>query len=188
MPGPSGTPAAQFAELMSAVAGRRDRVAFAELYDYFAPRLKSYLRRRGAETGQAEELVQEVMLTVWRRAELYDRSQANVSTWIFTIARNRRIDALRRERRPDFDPADPALVPAGDPAPDDAFAAAEAGDRLRRAIEDIPAEQGELLRLAFYEDKTHSAIAGELGLPLGTVKSRIRLALGKLRQLVEEAN
>ena len=182
----SENPAAHFAALMGAVATGRDRAAFAELYDHFAPRLKAYLRRRGAPAGQAEELVQEVMLTVWRRAELYDSAQANVSTWMFTIARNRRIDALRRDRRPDIDLNDPALTPDSEPAPDDAFAAAEEGTMLRRAISEIPAEQGELLRLAFYEDKSHSAIAEQLGLPLGTVKSRIRLALSKLRKTIEE--
>jgi len=182
----SEPPAGHFMALVEAVAQKRDRSAFAEIYDHFAPRLKGYLRRRGSDAGQAEELVQEVMLTVWRKAGLYDREQANVSTWIFTIARNRRIDALRRERRPNFDPTDPAFVPDSEPSPDDALAASQDSAMLRRAIEEIPDEQGTLLRLAFYEDKSHNTIAEELGLPLGTVKSRIRLALAKLRQSIEE--
>jgi len=182
----SSPPAAHFSRLLERIAGERDRTAFAELYTYFAPRLKGYLRRRGSDGAQAEELVQDVMLTVWRKAGLYDRSQANVSTWIFTIARNRRIDALRRERRPDFDPHDPAFVQDGEPAPDDVLAARQDSAMLRGAIEAIPDEQGDLLRMAFYEDKSHSVIADELGLPLGTVKSRIRLALAKLRRSIEE--
>jgi RNA polymerase sigma factor (sigma-70 family) len=182
----SEPPAEHFATLMEAVAASRDRSAFAQIYDHFAPRLKGYLRRRGSDGGQAEELVQEVMLTVWRKAGLYDRRQANVSTWIFTIARNRRIDAIRRERRPDFDPNDPAFVPDGEPSPDDALAASQDGAMLRRAIDDIPDEQRKLLHLAFYEDKSHNTIADELGLPLGTVKSRIRLALAKVRRSIEE--
>lgn len=182
----SEPPAGHFAALLEAVAGDRDRSAFAEIYDHFAPRLKGYLRRRGSDAGQADELVQEVMLTVWRKAGLYDRAQANVSTWIFTIARNRRIDALRRERRPDFDPTDPAFVSDGEPSPDDALAASQDSAMLRRAIAEIPDEQGDLLRMAFYDDKSHNTIADELGLPLGTVKSRIRLALAKLRRSIEE--
>jgi RNA polymerase sigma-70 factor (ECF subfamily) len=182
----SSPSAEHFATLMAAVAGERDRSAFAEIYDHFAPRLKGYLRRRGSDAGQAEELAQEIMLTVWRKARLYDPAQANVSTWIFTIARNRRIDALRRERRPEFDATDPAFVPDNEPSPDDALAASQDSAMLRRAIEDIPDEQGTLLRMAFYDDKSHSSIADELGLPLGTVKSRIRLALAKLRRSIEE--
>jgi RNA polymerase sigma factor (sigma-70 family) len=182
----SGPPAGHFATLIEAVGANRDRAAFAQIYNHFAPRLKGYLRRRGSDVGQAEELVQEIMLTVWRKAGLYDRKQANVSTWIFTIARNRRIDALRRERRPDFDPNDPAFVPDSEPSPDDALAAKQDGAMLRRAIDDIPDEQRKLLHLAFYEDKSHNTIADELGLPLGTVKSRIRLALAKVRRSIEE--
>ena len=96
-----------FAELVAAVAERQDRAAFAALFGHFAPRLKAYIRRLGTEDARAEELAQEVMLIVWRRAVLYDPAQASVSTWIFTIARNRRIDDLRRERRPEIDPDDP---------------------------------------------------------------------------------
>jgi len=97
-------------ELVALVAQRRDKAAFALLFDHFAPRLKTFLLRQGSEAGAAEELVQEVMLTVWRRAESFDPSQAALSTWIFTIARNKRIDALRRERHPEYDPQVPAVA------------------------------------------------------------------------------
>lgn len=177
---------ATFIALMAEVANDRNREAFARLFDHFAPRVKAYMRRLGAKPTAAEDLAQDVMLTVWRRAAQFDPSKAGVSTWVFTIARNKRIDAVRRERRPEVDPNDPALVQAEIPAADDTLAAAQESAMLRRVIATIPAEQSELVRLAFYEDKSHSAIAEQLGLPLGTVKSRIRLALGKLRQAIEE--
>jgi RNA polymerase sigma-70 factor (ECF subfamily) len=174
-------------DLLLAVARERDRAAFAELFRHFAPRLKAYLTRLGAEGALADELVQEVMLTVWRRADGFDPSQASAATWIFTIARNRRIDGLRRESRPEFDPHDPALVPDVPEAADRLIETTQDTARLQAAISVLPGEQAELLRLAYYEDQPHSAIAERTGLPLGTVKSRLRLALGRLRKaLVEE--
>jgi RNA polymerase sigma factor (sigma-70 family) len=173
-------------ELILRVARGRDRAAFATLFLHFAPRLKSCLMRLGAGAPEAEELAQEVMLTVWRRAEDFDPAQASAGTWIFAIARNRHIDAFRRERRPEIDPGDPALVPAVVPdapgAADDAVAAAEDRLRLEAAIGRLPAEQEALLRMAYFEDKAHGRIAQDTGLPLGTVKSRLRLALARLRR------
>lgn len=171
--------------LMRAIARYQDRRAFGALFDHFAPRVKAYLRRLGAEPSVAEDLVQEVMLTVWRRAEQFDPAKAGVGTWVFTIARNKRIDALRRERRPTFDPTDPAFVP--EPVPDaaDAVEQSERGTMLRSAMADLPREQGRLLELAFIEDMSHRVIAEKLDLPLGTVKSRIRLAMRKLRRQLE---
>jgi RNA polymerase sigma factor (sigma-70 family) len=169
-------------ELMAMVAESRDRQAFIRLFDHFAPRIKAYLRRLQADETTAEDLVQEVMLTVWRRAEQFDPNQASLATWIFTIARNRRIDVLRKERRPEIDPNDPALVPDPDQAADQLAEAQQEGGLLRTAIQGLPEEQSRLLHLSYFEDKSHSFIAQELGLPLGTVKSRIRLAMSKLRE------
>ena len=183
MPGPG---ALELERLMTSVAEDRDRDAFASLFSHFAPRLKAFLMRLGSGGVEAEELMQEAMLMVWRRAESFDSRQAGVSTWVFTIARNKRIDALRRERRPEFDPEDPALIPAAPPAADDAFAAQEDNERLRKAIATLPVEQAELIRMAYFEDKAHVAIAEQTELPLGTVKSRLRLALGRLRKALKE--
>ena len=169
-------------ELLTAVATARDRTAFSALFAYFAPRIKAYLLRSGCEAGTAEEIAQEVMITVWRRAETFDSSQASASTWVFTIARNKRIDAFRRNRRPEYDPDDPALVPAELVAADSRIEADQAAKRLRAAMNDLPPEQRDLLRMAYFDDKPHSAIAEARDLPLGTVKSRIRLALTKLRK------
>lgn len=184
---PAGrAPSDEAAALIEAISAARDRAAFARLFEDFAPRIKGYARRLGADGAVAEDLTQEVMLTVWRRAALFDRRKASASTWIFTIARNRRIDMLRRERRPEMDPSDPAVVPAGDPAADASVEAAQGDAHLHRAVARLPQEQADLLRLAYFEDKSHSAIAAELGLPLGTVKSRIRLAMTKLRAMLKD--
>ena len=174
-------------DLVVAVGLRRDRVAFAGLFAHFAPRLKAYLMRNGCEATAAEEVVQEVMVTLWRRAETFDPSQASASTWVFTIARNKRIDMVRRERRPEIDPDDPALRPEAEPSADHAVETAQDSERLRAAMTVLPAEQQEILRLAYFEDLPHSAIAERCDMPLGTVKSRIRLALTRLRKTLKDS-
>jgi len=171
----------RFADLMNAVAARQDRDAFAALFAYYAPRVKAYMLRLGAGTALAEELAQEVMITVWRKASLFDRTQASVSTWIFRIARNRRIDAARRARHADFDQEDPAFQPEPEVSPDEAVSASERETIVRTALSELPPEQVELLKQAFYDGLSHREIAQRTGVPLGTVKSRIRLAFGKLR-------
>jgi RNA polymerase sigma-70 factor (ECF subfamily) len=170
---------------MVAVARQKDRAAYAEIFRFYAPRVKAFLMRGGASAHEADELTQDVMVTVWQRAETFDERQASASTWIFTIARNRRIDSIRRQRRPEIDPNDPMFVPDPAPAPDDAAIAASREDRLRAVMKGLPEEQRDLLRLAFFESKSHSEIAAESGLPLGTVKSRLRLAFGRLRKALD---
>jgi RNA polymerase sigma-70 factor (ECF subfamily) len=170
-----------FADLLVLVASRQDRPAYSELFGYYAPRVKSYLMRLGADGGQAEEIAQDVMVTVWRKASLFDRRQASVSTWIFRIARNRRIDVFRRTKRPDLDPEETMILPAGVEAPEARVEAMETETRVRAAMKDLPEEQLLLLRLAFYEGLSHREIAEKLDVPLGTVKSRIRLAFAKMK-------
>jgi RNA polymerase sigma-70 factor (ECF subfamily) len=172
-------------QALQAVARHGDRQAFARLFAFFAPRVKSYLMRLGADEAAAEDLMQDVMLTVWRRAPSYDPTLAGVSTWIFTIARNRRIDALRRGKRPAMDANEPALLPSAPPAPDNALAAQQWESKITAAIATLPAEQAQMLKLAYFDDRSHSDIAAALSLPLGTVKSRLRLAVGRLRSLFE---
>lgn len=167
------------------VAIDRDREAFGRLYAFYAPRVAGYLRRIGAQSELAEDLAQEVMLTVWRRAQQFDPAKAALSTWIYTIARNRRIDAIRRERHPEYDVEDPSLQGGDAPRGDVHTESEMVKEEIRRAIGTLPREQADLLRIFYFEDKTHSVIADELGLPLGTVKSRLRLAVAKLRGLLE---
>ncbi len=183
---PSGRPDPQFADLMDAVARSQDRDAFSRLFAHFGPRVRAYLIRAGAPVQTAEELMQEVMLTVWRRAALFDRRKAAVSTWIFTIARNKRVDSIRRESRAELDPNDPALVPPADETADTLVERAQATKRLNAAVKDLPEEQLEVLRRSYFDEESHSTIAADLGLPLGTVKSRLRLALNRLRAAMEE--
>ena len=175
----------RLADCVEQIALSRSRAAFSEIFEYFAPRIKSYLVRLGSEATAAEEIMQEVMLNVWRKAELYDRKQASVSTWIFRIARNRRIDTLRRTNKPELDAEDPMLRPAEAEQPDITVNRAQLEVKVRDVIETLPDEQLVLLKAAFYEGLSHSEIAKTYGLPLGTVKSRIRLAFTRLRGSLE---
>jgi len=164
-----------------AVAQEQDREAFSALFRHFAPRLKSYFRRYGEDDGRTDEVMQETFAAIWTKAHQFDPSRASASTWIYTIARNQRIDAFRRERRPQFDPNDPAFVPENVPDGEDSVTYRERAEHLSEAMAELSDKQREVLRLAFFEDQPHEAIARRLGLPIGTVKSRIRLAYGHLR-------
>jgi RNA polymerase sigma-70 factor (ECF subfamily) len=173
--------ACRFNDLLVAIAARQDRVAFKALFAHFAPRIKAYLMRLGASAAQAEDLAQEAMIAVWRKARLFDPAKASAATWIFTIARNLRIDAIRRERRPDFDPHDPAFVPDAEPSADARLMQTDDESALRDALKTLPPDQAQVIELSFFADKPHSVIANDLGLPLGTVKSRLRLAMARIR-------
>jgi RNA polymerase sigma-70 factor (ECF subfamily) len=170
-----------FSDLMERVGLYRDKAAYRALFDYYGPRVKAYLFRLGADDALAEELAQDVMVIVWRKAELFDRSQASVSTWLFRIARNKRIDAIRRTRKPELDPNDPLLLPSAPVAADNLMSGAQRDQLVRDAMVDLPEEQKTLLRQAFYDGLSHREIAEQSGTPLGTVKSRLRLAFLKLR-------
>lgn len=173
-----------FASLARAIAETRDQSAFAELFDYFAPRINAYLRRLSLDSGQAEEITQEVMMVLWHKATLFDPAKSSLGTWLFRIARNRRIDLVRRDRSDLLDSDDPVFRPE-EPEPADAMLDAERRDeRVRAALDELPAEQLELVRKAFYLGMSHSELSEETKLPLGTVKSRIRLAFGRLRKTI----
>lgn len=169
-----------------AIAASADRNAFAVLFAHFAPRIKTYLLRHGAASGMAEDVTQDTMLAVWRKARLYDPAKADAAAWIFAIARNMRIDALRRERHPELPPDEPMLIPGAELGGDERLAADQRAQRLSVAIADLPVEQAEVVRLSYYEDKPHREIESDLGIPLGTVKSRLRLALSRLRVAMGE--
>jgi RNA polymerase sigma-70 factor (ECF subfamily) len=182
-----GSSSSDMTGLLVEVGAKRDRAAFQAIFLHFAPRVKSYLLRLGASSALADDLAQEAMLTIWRKAQLFDPGKASASTWIFTIARNLRIDAIRRERRPEFDPNDPAFVPDEEPQADDQMVRNGDGLRLRAALTDLSEEQAQVIRMSFFSDMPHSQIAKELGIPLGTVKSRLRLAMARIRTVLGDA-
>ena len=176
----------EFAAWVEAVASRRDRDAFARLFDYFAPRIHAYLLRLRLDPVVADELTQDVMSTLWQKAGLFDPDKSSVATWLFRVARNRRIDLLRRER--DEAPVNDQALNVPDPAlrPDDSLDATQREALIRGALKVLPREQLELVRLAFFDGLSHSEIAAETGLPLGTVKSRLRLAFSRLRRALDD--
>jgi RNA polymerase sigma factor (sigma-70 family) len=172
---------------MTAVALQRDTGAFETLFRYYGPRIRAYMLKRDGNRQSAEELMQETMVMIWNKAAQFDPARGTLSSWVFTIARNVRIDAFRRNNRPEFDPNDPAFVPDAVPPADQAFEADQEAQTLRKALTKLPPDQAELLRLSFYDELSHSTIARLLQLPLGTVKSRIRLAFSRLRDLLGDS-
>ncbi len=164
----------------------QDRNAFAELFGRYAVKIKAFILRAGASDQDADEVAQEVMVTVWRKAHQFDPAKAAVSTWIYTIARNRRIDLLRKRARPEPDPDDPLFQPAAEPTGHEALSAQELSIAVREAIAALPDDQRAALHAAFYDGLSHAEIAERDRLPLGTVKSRIRLAFKALRQSLGE--
>lgn len=172
----------EMADHIEAIGVSRDRNAFNILFRFYAPRIKGVLMRAGAGAAEAEEVMQETMVLIWRKAAQFDRTKASPSAWIYTIARNRRIDLLRREKRPELDPDDPFFTTAGAvPDGEETYSENQRQAVLEDRLQILPPEQMLLVRKAFYEDMTHQAIAAELELPLGTVKSRLRIALRDLR-------
>ncbi|MDB5649167.1 MAG: polymerase sigma factor RpoE [Hyphomicrobiales bacterium] len=179
--------ASKHAALVAAVAEKRDREAFTRLFDYYGPRLNAYLLRLGSDRAAAEEVTQDVMVSLWRKAHLFEPAKSSLATWLYRIARNRRIDVLRRDRVDFVDPDDFALD-----VPDESVVDAErmidqqARDEvLRLALASLPEEQLALVRRAFFDSLSHSEISERTGIPLGTVKSRIRLAFTRLRRALE---
>jgi RNA polymerase sigma-70 factor (ECF subfamily) len=175
------------ADLIEAIAACQDRAAFASLFRHFAPRVKAFIMRGGADAETAQEVAQETLVIVWRKAASFDRERASAATWIYTIARNKRIDLLRRTAKPAIETEDwLAVFAPGDEDADKSVLAGQTYTRVQVLLESLSADQLVVIRKAFFEDKSHSVIAEELGLPLGTVKSRIRLALGRLRDALEK--
>jgi RNA polymerase sigma-70 factor (ECF subfamily) len=173
----------RWTDLIARIRDDADEAAFAELFAHFAPRVKGFLMKSGASATLAEECAQDVMATLWQKAHLFDASRASAATWIFTIARNRRIDALRKARRPE--PEDITWGPEEAPDQSDALALEQESMQLSEAIAALPPKQKTLIEAAYFGDLTHSEIAEKTGLPLGTIKSRIRLALERLRHTMK---
>lgn len=187
VPVPTGNSSqAPFDQLLLEVARNGCGDAFAQLFSHFGPRIEAYLRRLGAQPAQAEDLAQDVMMTVWQRAVQFDQERAPVGAWIFAIARNRLIDVQRRSGREKVVLDQSSVADATEGEAEEALYLSELERHLRQAMTALPREQTELLRQGYYEDKSQSALADEHRLPLGTIKSRQRLALAKLRRLLVE--
>lgn len=169
---------------MLAVRDSRDKASFERLFDFYAPRLKGFIMRSGTGNAQAEEIVQDVMLTVWRKAHLFDPERAQVSSWIYQVARNRQIDILRRESRPI--PEDLKPPESTDEDASQILALDQEAKKLRQALARLKPGQREMVEKAYLGDLTHAEIKAETGLPLGTIKSRIRLGLEKLRHELKD--
>lgn len=184
---PAAPDAADHGALILAIAQRQDRAAFGVLFAHFAPRVKAWMLRAGATPPAAEELAQETLLMVWRKARLFDPVRAGAATWIFAIARNLRLDTVRRERHPSELLEDGGDGPEMVPAADHEFDQRQREARIRAALANLPPEQATVIRKAFFEDKAHAEIEQELGIPLGTVKSRLRLAMNRLRAVLGDA-
>jgi len=165
------------------VRDAQDQAAFAELFNHFAPRVKAFLMKSGADATLAEECAQDVMATLWQKSHLFDPSRASAATWIFTIARNRRIDAIRKMKRPE--PEDLPWGPETEPDQADELVLQQESEQLGQAISELPEKQRTLIEKAYFGDLTHNEIAEQTGLPLGTIKSRIRLALDRLRHAMK---
>ncbi|MEP4195474.1 MAG: sigma-70 family RNA polymerase sigma factor [Aliishimia sp.] len=173
----------QWVDHMRRIRDAQDKAAFSELFGHFAPRVKGFLIKSGADAGLAEECAQEVMATVWLKAHMFDPSRASVATWIFTVARNRRIDILRKQRRPE--PEEMTWGPQAEPEQDDVVGLQQECELLSKAMQDLPEAQRELIQKAYFGELSHSEIAQATGLPLGTIKSRLRLALDRLRHAMK---
>ena len=174
-------------EWMAAIATRGDCAAFAQLFRRYAPKVKAHLMARGAATGAADELTQEVMLIVWRKAGLFDASRGSVAAWLYTISRNALFNTTRGERVRKEGSAMQTAFPEAAPPPtsEQALLAAEQGRALSASLAQLPPEQREILEGAYWRGQTLQECAEERQLPLGTVKTRVRLALEKLRGLMK---
>jgi RNA polymerase sigma-70 factor (ECF subfamily) len=174
-------------DLLTRIATDRSEEAFGELYREIGPRVRDYMRRQGADATTAEDLAQETLAAVWRKAALYAPEKGSPTAWIFAIARNLRIDRLRRETAwQELTEEQAGAIPSEDTPPDLLASERQRQARVRDVLAELPPEQVQVVTLAFMEGMPHSEIAERLALPLGTVKSRIRLAYQKLRTALED--
>ena len=175
-----------FSGLLLRVAEVRDKAALAALFSHFGPRIKSMMLKLGSSDAVAEDLVQETFVSVWRKAAMYSQQRGAASTWIFTIARNLRIDQLRRQSNKPYEDLDDLDMASDAPMGSSLVEQNQIIDRVTKALKSLPVEQQEVVRLSFIHDMPHAQIAETVGIPLGTVKSRLRLAYERLRPMLED--
>tara|TARA_B100000131_G_scaffold260554_1_gene256439 strand:+ start:64 stop:678 length:615 start_codon:yes stop_codon:yes gene_type:complete len=175
----------ELSNFLKDIGENQDKSAFSSIFKYFAPRLKSFFIKLGCSDSQAEEIIQEVMIAVWTKSKTYNSAKSSVSTWIYTIAKNKRIDKIRKEKKHNTIESDDSLEIPVASKQEEQLLSAEVNEKIHHSLQFLPKEQAELLKLSYFYEKTHTDIAKDLCLPLGTVKSRIRLALSKMKNLVE---
>lgn len=175
----------QLAQLLVRVAEHRDKAAFASLFEHFGPRIKGFMMRKGADGELAEDLAQDTMITVWRKAHMYSVEKGSVSTWIFTIARNRRIDWARKLKGMQFSDIADLEQASEDAGADEIVLGQQEAETVKAAVDRLPEDQKQVISMAFMEDLTQQEISHRLDVPLGTVKSRMRLAYQKLSKSLE---
>lgn len=173
--------------LLVKVRDHNDSAAFSRLFTLLSPRINSHLRRGGMEPADAENLLQDIFLVVWRKAAMFDAKLACARTWIFTLVRNRRIDLQRAAQRDQRLVADYARSDAGAESYEMDLMAQAFGARIGAMLTELPVEQREVLLKCYVEGKSQREIAIECGLPIGTVKSRARLAFERVRAAFGEA-
>jgi RNA polymerase sigma factor (sigma-70 family) len=174
-------------DLLTAVGLERDGQAFTALFDHFRPRVHSQMLRLGLAPFAAADVTQDVMETIWSKAHQYDRSKSAATTWVFRVAQNRRVDVRRRNRDHIFVDADLLAIPDTTTDNDDTIDAARREQHVHAALEELPQDQFRMVQLAFFEGLSHATIAARTKIPIGTVKSRLRLAFTRLRRLLGDA-
>ncbi|WP_299203889.1 sigma-70 family RNA polymerase sigma factor [uncultured Amphritea sp.] len=168
-----------WSDLLGSLAAKPDKNIYARLFNHFAPKVKAYILRLGVGVSAAEEVTQEVMLSVWRKAHMYHPEKAAASTWIFTLARNQSIDWMRKQKYPQY-----SLDEWSETASESGQGEQEVlSDRVAKAISQLPEKQAQVIYMSYFEGRSHGDIASRLDIPLGSVKSRIRLASEKLKQI-----
>ncbi|MGE0285190.1 MAG: sigma-70 family RNA polymerase sigma factor [Bradyrhizobium sp.] len=180
--------AVDWSGLIAQIALRGDREAFRRLFEFFAPRVKGYLLRTGSSEAEAEEIAQETMIALWRKADRFDPATSGAVAWIYTIARNLRIDAVRRGRRAKrmLQDIEAEYRPEPVESTETTHGRSQEAAHVEVALQRLPVQQSEIIRLSFLEERPHSEIAALLGIPLGTVKSRVRLAINRLKELLDD--
>ena len=169
-------------QLAVKIARTKDKIAFKKLFDHFAPRLKSYLMKLGLDGQKSEDVAQEVMITLWQKAEKFDPTKAKLSTWMFRVARNKYIDLVRKQKYATVNADDHMSEMVAPEQTDRPLEGKQTSIHIKKAMLKLKVDQRKVIELSFFEELSHAEISIRLGLPLGTVKSRIRSAFQTLRR------
>ena len=167
-------------DLLKKVSEKRDEIAFSEIFDFIAPKINAYYIKNNLSSEQAEELTQEVLSTIWMKAKLFNPEKSKFTTWSFTIARNKKIDFHRKNKKNDANEDDirDFLYENNE------FNDYEIESTINKITKELDQNQQKLIKMSFFEQKSHKNIAEELEIPLGTVKSRIRATLNKMQKFI----